>query len=100
MVASGMSSRHHPRKGSANVAVVDEPVAELEVGDGQEATIWRAADGTTGWSAGAAGWSTLVSGEGDPPVGSVPAGTLVVGQLPPGAASVDLRADKPVDEIV
>src|SRR3954463_12821211 len=100
MVASGMSSRHHPRKGSANVAVVDETVAELEVGDGQEATIWRAADGTTGWSPGASGWFTLVSGEGDPPVMSVPAGTLVIGELPPGAGSVDLRADKPVDEIV
>jgi hypothetical protein len=79
---------------------VNETLAALEVGDGQRATIWRAADGTTGWSAGASGWFTVVSGEGDPPVMSVPGGTLVVGELPPGAASVDLRADKPIDEIV
>jgi hypothetical protein len=88
-------------RGSGNVAAVRQTLAKLDVGDGQEATIWRETDGTTGWSPGASGWFTVVSrGAGDPPVTSVPAGALVVGELPTGAASVDLSADKPVDDIV
>jgi hypothetical protein len=67
-----------------------EKLASVQIGDGREAAIWREEDGTTGWTAETHGWA--LTGPYTPVVLPVPDGTLVAGEMPPGAETVEVHA--------
>jgi hypothetical protein len=72
-------------------------LAKIDVGDGREATIFECPDGSTHWSPGIDVW---LSADPEPVVASVPAGTLVAGEMAPGSVSVEVRgAGRPLETL-
>lgn len=69
-----------------------EKLASVAVGDGREAAIWREGDGTVTWTAGRRGWGMRRGEAGAPFVLPVPGGTLLAGEIPPGAEAIAVRA--------
>ena len=63
-------------------------LAKIDVGEGREAAILERDDGTTFWTPGTNSWVTF--GQPQKSLASVPAGTLVAGDVPTGASTVQV----------
>jgi hypothetical protein len=63
-------------------------LAKIDIGDGREAKIIEHDDGTTDWSPGFDVWLTA---DPDLEIATVPAGTLVAGEMRSGSSTVEVR---------
>jgi hypothetical protein len=76
---------------------VRTPLAQIDVGAGQVAAIWRSGDGAVHWTPDAGALALPY------PAGTfavqVPAGVLVAGEMPPGAVSVEVFTHEPAREV-